>query len=153
MLLFQSFLVLFFSFLIQVQVNSLGWEIGLVLPCLAALGVFLSFERYLVLVLFSTFLIRWSPEILNLELWLWLILCLFMYLLEQVLPLRSWTSVLVSTLIFCGFWGWSFGSAWSVWEVAFYLAVSLSWSLLIFILFRVLLGQTTRPKTDLFFSK
>ncbi len=153
MLLFHSFLILFFSFLLGAQASALGWQIGLVLPCLMALCVFLSFERYLVLSLFFLFLTRWSPGLFSLELWLWIGTCSLAYLVRQALPLRSWTSVLVLTLLACGFWGLYSGSAWPAWEISLYLAVSVFWSILIFILFRKVLGHPTRPRTNLFFNR
>ena len=147
---FQSFLVLFLSFLLQIQMGALGWEIGLVLPCVVVFSVFLSLDKYSLLVLFSLFLTRWSPDIFNLELWFWLGSCFLIYGLKYVLPLRSWLSVLILTLVFSGIWGWFLGSGWSSPEVRIYLAASLAWSFLIFILFRNVLGYETVARIKYF---
>ncbi|MFH0891046.1 MAG: hypothetical protein V1856_03370 [Candidatus Liptonbacteria bacterium] len=146
MFILQAILIFIFSFLVQVQAISLGWDVELVLPCLIALAAFLPFEKYLLFSLTALFVVRWSPSIFSPEIWLYLGFYLLAYGLRQILPLRSWASVLASVLIFEGLFVWIYGSTWSYAETVFLLSAAAIWSIGIFAVLRGLLKYPTLPR-------
>lgn len=124
----------------------MGWQVDLVLPCLAALAAFLPFEKYLPPALWAMVLLRWNPGIINAETWLLLGLFMVVFGLRQLFPLRSWAAALGLGAFAPLVWAWATGVSISAGESAFLVLVSAAWVSAIFFILQRVMKHATAPR-------